>query len=567
MKYALVGLNARYTHSCLALFYVRNELERYSRDSTIDIIQFTINDPYYELLLQLSALHADYYFFSASIWNSDLIVRLIDDLLRLDSAMCCVVGGPQAEIVGKGINNCRCAVVSGAIEKIDLEFYHDLERKTLKEAYPARRQCCDFSFPYVDSDFQNHLQNRHIYYETSRGCPFSCTYCLSSAQQGVYQKDITRIKEELCRILRWNPDVVRFVDRTFNADKEKTVAIWRFLAEQHCKTTFHFEMSPDRFSEEMFILLEQLPPGKFQFEIGIQSSNEETLAAIRRQVDIEKAHRSIRRLSRMGNIHLHVDLILGLPFETRSTFLSSFRDVFAMEPHYIQMGLLKILPHTQICQIAEKYGYIYSSSPPYSVLANNWLDHPTMREMHWFCECVEKFLNTRYFVSLWRYFREIQTDIIVFFLDLVKVCNRNTFFQRAPTQDLLCAMILECVERRDDHSYIFELLRYDWLCCGHRFLPEKLTFSSEESSATIKKELYRQLKNVEAMGSVNDAEKMYFLKKGFFVEFSRQCVERLGYPVGSGRHFFCFVPEKETGLHRFCRVALFSLAGARQREE
>lgn len=567
MKYALVGLNARYTHSCLALFYVRNELERYSRDSTIDIRQFTINDPYYELLLQLSSLHADYYFFSASIWNSDLIVRLIDDLLRIDSAMFCVVGGPQAEIVAKGIDSDRCAVASGAIERIDLGFYHDLERKTLKDVYPANRQCRDFSFPYIDSDFQNHLQNRHIYYETSRGCPFSCTYCLSSAQQGVYQKAITTIKEELSRILRWNPAVVRFVDRTFNADKEKTLAIWRFLAGQHCKTTFHFEMSPDRFSEDMFVFLEQLPPGKFQFEIGIQSTNEETLVAIRRQVDIKEAHQAIRRLSRMGNIHLHVDLILGLPFETRSTFLSSFRDVFAMEPQYIQMGLLKILPHTHIGQFAKEYGYCYSSSPPYSVLANNWLDHRTMREMYWFCECVEKFLNTRYFVSLWRYFRKINIDIVGFFLDLVKVCNRHIFFQRAPTQDLLCAMILECVEKRDDHHYILELLRYDWLRCGHRFLPEKLTFSSEESSATIKKELFRQPQNVETMANMDDAGKMYFLKKGFFVAFSRQGVEGLDFQVGSGRHFLCFVPEKETGLHRFCRVALFSLPVARQGED
>ncbi len=567
MKYALIGLNARYTHSCLALFYVRHELERYSRDSTIAIRQFTINDPYYELLLQLSTLQADYYFFSAAIWNSDLIVRLIDDLLRIDAPLCCVVGGPQAEIVGKAVGRRRLAVVSGAIERIDLEFYHDLGRKSLKEKYAATRQGRDFPFPYVDADFHDHLQNRHIYYETSRGCPFSCTYCLSSAQQGVYQKDIATIKEELSRILRWNPAVVRFVDRTFNADKEKTVAIWRFLAEQHCETTFHFEMSPDRFSEDMLVLLEQLPPGRFQFEIGIQSSNRETLAAIRREVDLQEAHRTIRRLSRMGNIHLHVDLILGLPFETESTFLSSFRDVFAMEPHYIQMGLLKILPHTHICHFADDYGYRYSSSPPYSVLANTWLDHRSMREMYWFCECVEKFLNTRYFVSLWWYFRKIDIDIGGFFQDLVEVCNRNSFFRRAPTQDLLCAMILGCVEKRHDRKLILELLRYDWLRCGHRFLAERLTYASEESSASIKKKLFRRLQQVDAVGSVNDAEKLFFLKKGFFVEFSRQCLEELGYQVSSGRLFLGFVPEKEAGLHRFCRVALFPLAVTRPREE
>ncbi|MEE4242064.1 MAG: DUF4080 domain-containing protein [Desulfopila sp.] len=559
MKFALIGLNARYTHSCLALFYVRNELQRHFSEKNIDIKQFTINDPYYELVLQLSSLEADYYCFSASIWNSDLIVRLVDDLLRIDPGIFCIVGGPQAERVGKASGNRRCIAVCGAIERVDPQFYRDLEKRALKETYSANRHCREFSFPYVEADFRNHLRDRHIYYETSRGCPFSCTYCLSSAQQGVYQKEMDEIKKELTFILNWNPAVVRFVDRTFNADTQKTLAIWRFLAEQRSETVFHFEMSPDRFTEEMFTFLAQLPAGRFQFEIGIQSTHQKTLAAIRRQVDTEKASRAIQRLSRMGNIHLHVDLILGLPFETKSSFLLSFRDVFSMEPQYIQMGLLKILPNTHIFHCAEEYGYCYSSTPPYSVLASKWMDHRTLREMFWFSECVEKFLNTRYFVSLWGYFRSIAVDIVVFFHELVEVCYRNSFFQRAPTQDLLCAMILECVEKRDDRFHILELLRYDWMRCGHRFLPERLTLSSEMNSAAIKKKLFRRLENVETCGCEGDKEKMFFLKKGFFLEFSSECLEKLGYEIHCDRHYLCFVPERDNGIFRFCRAALFSL--------
>ncbi len=561
MRVTLVGLNGRYTHSCMALFYVRNELVENSSKIHSEILQFTINDSYYQILMRLGATRADYYFFSAAIWNNDLTVKIVVDLLKINPECYVVIGGPQAEIVGTGVNDRRCTVVVGEIEGVAKDFYRDLRKKTLKSRYASKRVGNAFSFPYVEADFATHLQNRHIYYESSRGCPFSCTYCLSSSQKGVFHKDLEQVRDELAEILKHNPKVVRFVDRTFNDNGARALAIWQFLAEQQVQTLFHFEISPSHFTEEMFSFLQELPIGKFQFEIGIQSTNPETLKAIRRPINTRAAHDIISRLSELGNIHLHVDLILGLPFETREKFLNSFRDVFAMNPHYIQMGLLKILPDTPMCHTAPEYLYSYSSAPPYSVFANRWLSQQTMQELYWFCECVERFLNNRYFVSLWNYLRGEGEDIVAFFLDLLNACTKDDFFQRAPTQQLLCSLILKSTIARTDRDYICELLRYDWLRCGHRFLPADLDVAEEQQSRELKKLIYEQFR-AQKRPDEHYTESMYFLKKGFIVEFSRKFMKKQGYKLDDGRLFLCFVPESEEGVFNFSRVIQFSLPPA-----
>jgi hypothetical protein len=558
MKVMLVGFNGRYTHSSMALFYVRNEIVANACDLHPEIVQFTINDPYYQLLIRLSATNADYYFFSAAIWNSDLIVKVVDDLLRVSPDSHAVVGGPQAEIVASQVNNERCSKVIGEVEGVGEGFFRDLQNKTLKSSYHSKRVGSGFSFPYVETDFSDHLENRHIYYESSRGCPFSCTYCLSSAQQGVFHKDLEKVKEELSQILSHNPKIVRFVDRTFNDNGKRALAIWKFVAAQPVETVFHFEISPSHFSEEMFVFLQNLPPGKFQFEIGIQSTNPPTLKAIKRAIDTDAAHDIIVRLSQMNNIHLHVDLILGLPYETKMSFLQSFRDVFSMSPHYIQMGLLKILPDTPICHTAPEYEYCYSSSAPYSVFANRWMDRQDLQELYWFGECVERFLNNRYFGSLWDYLRKISEDIVSFFLQLLRECLELDIFGKAPTQQLLCSTILKTIRGRKDKDYIVELLRYDWLRCGHRFLPPELEVDEEKQSRILKKTLYEYFES-QKTAAQKDRGMVHHLKKGFIAEFSTDFIEKQGYTGGNGRHFLCFLPEREMGLYTFSKILYMNI--------
>ncbi len=559
MRAKLIGLNARFTHSCLALFYLRNELEQNFTPIEIEINQYTVNDPYYELLVNICDPKVKYYFFSAYIWNSSLIERIISDLLVIFPTSWCIVGGPQAEVVAGVISKENCVAVIGEIERIDPVFYEDLQQGMLQQPiYSGRKHRSGFSAPYREADFNSHLKNRHIYYETSRGCPFSCTYCLSSAEKGIFHKSVEQVKDELHEVLMFSPPVVRFVDRTFNDNTQRALAIWQWLAEQDCNTVFHFEISPDRFTEEMFAFLKNLKVGKFQFEIGIQSTHSKTLDAVQRPMDIECAHDTISRLSSFNNIHLHVDLILGLPYENKHSFLQSFGEVFAMRPQYIQMGLLKILPNTPISYAVEKFGYIFSSTPPYSVFANKWLDATTMQELYWYSECVEKFHNNRYFTSLWEYLRKSSEDIVYFFQKLLGICQHNGFFQRAPTQELLIDMLLKSTSERKDYRYIIELLRYDWLRCGHRFLNKYLQVEGESESRDIKKKLYHNLAECRC-SLTTEAEKGYFLKKGYVASFASQFLQNHGYGPQGDEQFLCFIAEREQTLQQYCKVALFSL--------
>ena len=319
MHIKLVAVNGRFTHSSLALFHVRNELESHCPDIRTEILQLTIRDPYYEVLLDLSREQPDAVFFSAAVWNSDRVETLIADLHSLYPDCLLVVGGPQAEVVGRHAGEGVVTVVSGAVEAVGDSFYADLLQRKLQPHYGGSFfHLADKNFvsPYRDEDFTTHLHNRNIYYESSRGCPFSCSYCLSSAENGTVHKDLEQVRRELDQIMHHEPSIVRFVDRTFNDIPERALALWHLVLEYEGETLFHFEIAPDRFSEEMFHFLAAVPPGRFQFEIGIQSTHEPTLDAIRRRIDPKTACETVARLAACNNIHLHADLILGLPFET-----------------------------------------------------------------------------------------------------------------------------------------------------------------------------------------------------------------------------------------------------------
>ena len=561
----IVGINARFTHSCLALFYVRNELEKNCPAVAIEMFQFTINDNYYEMLLRLSQGSPRYIFFSAAIWNSSLIEKLTLDLHGCLPACRVVIGGPQASVLGDRLNrdeHCgqdNCTVVLGEIEAVGQEFYRDLQAGSLQARYAGSffsMQDRFFAYPYRQIDFAEHLKNRHIYYESSRGCPFGCTYCLSAAETGLYHKDLERVKNELDDILSHQPGVVRFIDRTFNDVPDRALAIWKFLAARGGETLFHFEMAPDRFTEEMFDFLATLEPGRFQFELGIQSTNERTLAAVNRRVDPILAHQTIYRLAGLDAIHLHVDLILGLPYETQESFMASFRDVFAMDAHYIQMGLLKILPDTPIFQEAQDSGYTFCNEPPYAILQTNWMDHPTMSELFWFSELVEKFHNNRYFVSLWRYFRRRQEDIALFFQELLVICQSSGFFQLAATQELMCTKLVQIADRRDDRELIVELLRYDWLRCGFRFLPECLHVDeSREQPEQTKSILYQSLP-AEMDGVYRKNNRNQFFRKSYFLRISHTALREIGMPVHPGQPCLCILQEREVSLYTFNKVMI-----------
>ena len=561
LKIDLIGINARYSHSCLALFYLRNELERRIAEIETAICQYTINDPYYLLLQRIAGSDANYLFFSALIWNSDLIERLIEDLLQIDKGFRFVVGGPQAGVIGVKFSDCPgLTIFKGDIEAAPADFFADLQRGDLRGSYQAsflKSAARQLRYPYKDEDFSLHLRNRAVYYESSRGCPFFCTYCLSSTEAGVFHKDVEEVCSELADILSHRPETVRFVDRTFNDNPARALAVWRFLRDRDGETLFHFEIAPDRFSAEMFSFLETVRPGLFQFEIGIQSTNPETLKAIRRPIDAGAAGEVIRRLRRMENIHLHADLILGLPFETAGTMRTSINDMFAMQPHYLQMGLLKLLPETEISRQADSWQYRYGARPPYPVFANRWLDEQTLRSFYWLGECLEHCYNNRYFPSFWHYLVSQNEDMAVFFSSLAQRFFDQGYFWMAATQKTLCRLLLEECGKREDFALIRELICYDWLRCGHRYLPEQLCYR-EPSLEELRRNLYNTLPQ-EMERLYQARERKIFIKTGVFHYFSAAAAAQVGLRAAADPVLVCFLNDREQSVHRLNKVSIMQI--------
>lgn len=553
----LVGINGRYTHSCLALFYLRNELKKYCSDWPTEIIQLTINDNYFESLLRVSSNNPQYIFFSAAIWNSELVEKFTRDLAVCLPECHVVIGGPQAAVLYQKLETKNFSVVEGAIEVVGNQFYEALKERNLNKKYEANffKNCSrGYDYPYHDSDFDTHLENRHLYYESSRGCLFGCTYCLSSVEKGVYHKPVEVVEDELRKILAHQPKVVRFIDRTFNDIPKRALAIWEFLLVHGGETLFHFEMAPDRFTDEMFDFLKRVGPGKFQFEIGIQSTNPSTLKAVNRLVDTAVVHKTVQKLSSIGTIHLHVDLILGLPYETKETFIKSFADVFFMGANYIQMGLLKILPETPLCHNAIEYEYKHSLIPPYSVLENHWMDYAIIQDLYWFSECVEKFMNNRYFVSLWNYFRKSKEDIYTFFRELLSLCRDTHFFSYAATHELMSEKLIALCAKRTDKALICELLRIDWLRCNHRFLPDCLSPDEECEQPLETKEILINSLPDELEGFFTRKTRNRFFRKSFFLRISKKSAIETGLNGNNDQPVLCFLSDRDDSLYAYTKV-------------
>ena len=552
MKITLIGYNCRYTHSCLSLFYLRNELLSHLPIGADDIIlnQFTINDPYFNTLIRISSTKADVYFFSVYICNVHLVLRTIHDLSATRPKAKIILGGPQAAALQTASLPAYCTVISGEIEGISQSFYSDMINGKLLSHYRAEK-AQSFPSPYLSDDFSTELANRHIYYESSRGCPYSCSYCLSSTEQGVRNKEINQVKDELKEILAHKPQTLRFIDRTFNASAARALEIWQFLIKESSGTTFHFEIAPDLFTEEMFCFLKTLPAGFFQFEIGIQSTHAETLSAINRKSDIDRSIKNIKRLADLKTIHIHVDLILGLPFETFDSFSRSFDTVFSELPHHIQMGLLKILPQTPISKQVREFSLLHCSQPPYQVLSTQWLSHKEVTKLYWFGECVEAFYNNRFFRSFFQFIQKNVESSFLFFLDLLDFCAQDNFFEKAKTQRYMSRILTDFTKEKAHADLLKEILQFDWLRSGNRFLPDHL------GSHVLKEEKNRlwSLLPQENPPLYSHVNRNTFFKQTLFIRFSGKTMKELGLNDGEPA-VLCILNEKEASVFNLNKVVV-----------
>ena len=430
LKILLAACNAKYIHSNLAVYNLKSCSGEYSHNVVIK--EYTINQIQDDILKDIYLEQPDVICFSCYIWNISFVKELVPDLKKILPHVDFWAGGPEVsydavEFLKK--NPAFFGVMVGEGEETFHElagYYIERKPENLKEirgvafhdetkvpdiAHTGWRELMDLSkVPFAYSNLTE-FKNRIIYYESSRGCPFSCSYCLSSIDKKLRFRDIELVKNELQFFIDNKVPQVKFVDRTFNCKHDHAMAIWRYITEHdNGITNFHFEISADLLREEELALMKTMRPGLIQLEIGVQSTNPQTIKAIRRTMDFEKLKGIVEQIHGFGNIHQHLDLIAGLPYEGYDSFHKSFCDVYALRPEQFQLGFLKVLKGSHMMEMTGEYQILYKDREPYEVLSTAWLTYGEILRLKMVESMVEVYYNSGQFkhtlVFLEQYFED-----------------------------------------------------------------------------------------------------------------------------------------------------------------
>ncbi len=410
MKILLCAVNAKYIHSNLAVYSIRANAKEY-RDQ-IELGEYTINQYVEDVLQDIYKKKPDFLAFSCYIWNIRQVRELVRELRKVLPKVPIWLGGPEASYDAKGLLE-RYPEVTGVLAGEGEESFYELckfydgktaalagitgiayreEEEIIVKPHAFIKDLSSLTFAY--EDFQD-FEHKIIYYESSRGCPYSCSYCLSSIDKGVRFRNLEKVKAELQTFIDARVPQVKFVDRTFNCKPSHAMGIWTYIQEHdNGVTNFHFEVAADLITEEELALFAKMRKGLIQLEIGVQSTNEHTICEIRRKMDFAKVAELVTKIKALGNIHQHLDLIAGLPEEGYESFGNSFDDVFALRPEQLQLGFLKVLKGSYMYENRQAYGLMYRSEPPYEVLSTNWMSYDEMIRLKGIEQMVELYYNS-----------------------------------------------------------------------------------------------------------------------------------------------------------------------------
>lgn len=467
MKVLLTAINAKYIHSNLAVYSLRAYAGKYAQQT--EIAEYTINQTMDDILSDIYRKKPDILCLSCYLWNILYVEQLITEIHKVLPKMQIWLGGPEVSYNAVSVMEQYpqvTGVMCGEGEETFLELmeYWNQERESLdtikgivyRENGTCRqnppRPVMDLSkVPFVYDHIED-FQNKIIYYESSRGCPFSCSYCLSSIDKCLRFRNLELVKKELQFFIDHEVPQVKFVDRTFNCKHSHSMAIWTYLKEHdRGKTNFHFEVAADLLNEEEMELIASMRPGLIQLEIGIQSTNPETITEIRRKMNFEEVKRIVKRVQEKGNVHQHLDLIAGLPYEDYERFAQSFRDVYALHPEQLQLGFLKVLKGSYMHEKAEDYQLLYQDRPPFEVLSTKWLSYDDVIRLKGVEEMVEVYYNSGQFVNTLRLLEEEFTDTFALYENLSRYYEENGLHMinhsRITRYEVLFAFIKACVEK------------------------------------------------------------------------------------------------------------------------
>lgn len=445
MNIFLAAINAKYIHSNLAVYSLRAYARKYIEE--MEIAEYTINQPADEILMDIYTHRPDILCFSCYLWNISYVEQLIREIPKVLPDTKIWLGGPEVSYNARemlegypGLTGIICGEGEGTFLEL-MDYYHF--EKNLSEIRgivyrtgdgnimetPPRPVLDLSTVPFVYSHIED-FRNRIIYYESSRGCPFSCSYCLSSIDKCLRFRDPELVKKELQFFIDHEVPQVKFVDRTFNCRHDHAMTVWKYIKEHdRGVTNFHFEIAADLLNEEEIALIRSMRPGLIQLEIGIQSANIETISEIKRKMDLEKVERTVTEIRENRNVHQHLDLIAGLPYEDYASFAKSFDRVYAMRPDQLQLGFLKVLKGSLMHDKTEEYRLVYQDRPPYEVLSTKWLPYADVIRLKKIEEMVEVYYNSGQFGNTMEHAEKEFSGAFAMYSALADYYERNDLFR------------------------------------------------------------------------------------------------------------------------------------------
>lgn len=478
-----------------------------------DIKEFSINDRVENILEGIIEEKPDVVAFSCYIWNMEFVNRLAELIKLVDPNIEILYGGPEVSYEGKEFleNHEGEYVIVGEGEKTFREFVlyklgegkiedikglnYKRDGKVFENPKRPEMDMNELVFPYT---YEEDINNKIVYYEASRGCPFKCKYCLSSVMHGVRFLDVERVKKELKYFMERGLKLVKFVDRTFNCNREYTVELLKYLSEQDTETRFHFEVAADLLTEEQIEILNNAPKGRFQLEVGVQTTNNEVLHNINRYITYENIKEKVLKVAAGKNVMQHLDLIAGLPGEDLESFKKSFNDVHAIRPDEIQLGFLKLLKGSSMREEAEKWGIVYSPYAPYEIIRSKDISYEELLLLKKVEAMVDKYYNSCKFNNVIKFFLNIYEKPFDFYYDLAMFFEEKGNFKRSIGNVEYYKVLLDFYLEKiggEDEGLFKEVLKFDYLCFNKkRWLPDFLVRTiTKEDEQNIKDSFHRQM--------------------------------------------------------------------------
>jgi len=498
MKNLLLTLNSKYSHSSLAIRY----LSQYVRHESYypNIKEYTINQHIDDIVRDIFKEDYDVIAFSCYIWNYEMTLKIAEDIKTINPEIKIIFGGPEVSyepgqileshdfidfiIFGEGEESYKALCEHLFLGKYKLNDIDGIayreDQVSVNADRPLMMPLDLIPFPYENLDG---LEFKKLYYESSRGCPFNCQYCLSSTTGQVRFLLLDRVKEDLMFFIKRNVEQVKFVDRTFNANPKRALKMMQFIAENdNGITNFHFEVVASLLDRTTLDFLKTVRVGLFQFEIGVQSTNDETITAIQRKVEFSKIAETVVELSSFKNIHLHLDLIAGLPFEDFSTFLSSFEDVYNLKPEKLQLGFLKLLKGSGLRINAGDYGYVFSNQAPYEIFYNKYISFKELITLKNVEEIVELYYNSNRFInSLDMIVKKYYNRAVDFYLEFAAYWVENNLFDQPHKLLKLYAILLDFMTSKVQDAYLVEVMKHDYFLSNQKLPSKVFTFNQEKS--------------------------------------------------------------------------------------